>query len=616
MGESKRRKAAGGTGAAASPAIRRLLDAAARALRAGSQGEAKAALDEAVRLAPDNAEAWQALGKLALDAGADEAAANILARAVALAPERHPARALYARALQRRDRVQEAVGQMRAACSLQADNPDYWEGLGILEQAIGNTAAAAEGYRRALALRPSLGLEAKLATLISPIIVSRAAMLAEREAMAAAIDRLLTAPMPAERLDDPLRAALWTNFYLAYHGLNNHGLQVKTAAAYRRLCPSLDHVAAHSQRPRPTGGRLRVGLISRFFHDHSIGKTSLGLFQKLSRRDFEVTAILVAPVVDDSYSRAIRQHAEHCLVVPQDLPAARQMIGDLGLDILFYQDIGMEPFTYFLAYSRLAPVQCVSFGHPDTTGLPTMDYFVSNTLYETTGAAAHYSEKLYLLRDLGSLAYYHRPELPEPLKPRAAFGFGDDEHLYICPQNLFKFHPDMDDLIAGILRRDPRGRVVLVAGRIAHWTALLQQRWQESMPDVADRAVFLPRMNRLDYINLIAISHVMLDTVHFNGMNTSLEALSVATPVVTLPGQLQRSRHTQAMYRKMDFEECIVGDPEGYIDLAVRLGTDPELRARVAGEIRRRSGVLFEDEGVVREFERFFRDVAPAVPPA
>jgi protein O-GlcNAc transferase len=100
----------------------------------------------------------------------------------------------------------------------------------------------------------------------------------------------------------------------------------------------------------------------------------------------------------------------------------------------------------------------------------------------------------------------------------------------------------------------------------------------------------------------------MLDTVHFNGMNTSLEAFAVGTPVVTLPGEFQRGRHTQAMYRKMGISECTAVDADHYVEIAVRLGTDHAFRQAVHREIMLRSIVLFEDMEVVREFERFFRE--------
>jgi len=109
-----------------------------------------------------------------------------------------------------------------------------------------------------------------------------------------------------------------------------------------------------------------------------------------------------------------------------------------------------------------------------------------------------------------------------------------------------------------------------------------------------------------DYLCLIALADVMLDTVHFNGMNTSLEAFAVGTPVVTMPAAFQRGRHTQAMLRKMGIEGLIVADAQAYIDQAVRLANDRDYRNEVSGMIRDRSQVLFEDAAVVREFERFF----------
>lgn len=515
-----------------------------------------------------------------------------------------------ASALQAAGRIDAAAAHLAEVCRLRPDLAGGWDRLGVVQQALGNTAEAEHAYRRALALEPAAVRRLRLATLVSPIMASRESIRAERERMRATLDALLDGPLP--RLGDPMDEALWTNFYLAYHGVNDRELQVKTAEVHRRIFPSLEYAAAHCREPRREG-RLRVGLISQFFRDHSIGRTSRGFFSRLSREEFEVTAIFIAPNADDGYSRFIRRHAEHSLDVPRDLATARQRIAALRLDVLFWQDIGMDPFGYFLAFSRLAPVQCVSFGHPDTTGIPAVDWFVSNDRYELPGAQAHYSERLFELHDLGTLAYYTRPELPPRRKTRAEFGLSEADHIYLCPQNLFKFHPDMDELVAGILRRDARGRLVLIEGRIAHWTSLLRQRFAAGMPDVAGRIAFLPRMNGADYVNLIALADVMLDTRHFNGMNTSLEALSQGTPVVTWPGEFQRGRHTQAMYRKIGVIDCVVDSAEAYVELAVRIASDAPYRESLRRAILERNTALFEDAGVVREFERFFREAISSV---
>jgi hypothetical protein len=77
------------------------------------------------------------------------------------------------------------------------------------------------------------------------------------------------------------------------------------------------------------------------------------------------------------------------------LPQWQAQVAALELDALFYPDIGMWPSTYFLAYARLAPVQMVSYGHPDTTGIDTVDYFLGGDApMEPEGAEAYYSERL------------------------------------------------------------------------------------------------------------------------------------------------------------------------------------------------------------------------------
>ncbi len=612
MGEKKRRIVAEKVGRKAhARKIAQLLHDAEQAHRAHHVQEAGRLFQEVLEIEPLQPYAWRGLAMLAWHSGALDTAVPLLAKVVELAPQVAVFRWQYGHALQEKQRFAAAEVQFQAACRLQADVAQYWEDLGIVQQALGETNLAAQAYRRAYDVQPSLSRRLKQATLVSPIVASREAIIAERQQLDAAMDALLAEPVASEQ--DPMHMALWPNFHWAYHGLCNRSLQTKAARVYRHLFPSLDYVAAHCRSLRRVDGKIRVGLISQFFHNHSIGRTSRGLFAQLSREKLDVTAIFIAPAIDDHFSRFIRQHAQHSVDVPRDLPSARALIEAQKLDVLFYQDIGMDPFSYFLAFSRLAPVQCVSFGHPETTGIPTVDYFISNDLYETDGSQADYSERLFLLRNLGSLAYYYRTERAEPPKDRRYFGLSDDEHLYVCPQNLFKFHPDMDELIAGILRRDARGKVVMIEGRIERWTDLLKRRWVASAPDIIDRVVFLPRMDSEDYLNLIAVSDVMLDTLHFNGMNSSLDAFAVGTPIVTWPGALQRGRHTQAMYRKMGLTECIAQDAQDYIDQAVRLASDAGHRARIRSEIMRRNSALFEDIQVVREFERFFQETASTV---
>jgi predicted O-linked N-acetylglucosamine transferase (SPINDLY family) len=268
----------------------------------------------------------------------------------------------------------------------------------------------------------------------------------------------------------------------------------------------------------------------------------------------------------------------------------------------------MEPLSYILAFARLAPVQCVSFGHPNTTGIPTMDYFISNDLFEPPDAQSHYSEKLVQLRDLPTLAYYYKPKMPAGPATRESFGLPAEATLYVCPQTLYKLHPEFDDLLRAILARDSRALVVLIAGQFQEFAERLRQRFARTLPEGEQRIVFLPFMAFDRFMQLLCLADVILDSVHFNGMNSSLQAFAAGTPVVTLPGRFQRGRHTQAMYRKMGIIDCIAASAEHYVDVAVRIATDSPYRQALRERILARHHVLFEDPRVIGEFERFFTE--------
>ena len=268
----------------------------------------------------------------------------------------------------------------------------------------------------------------------------------------------------------------------------------------------------------------------------------VGLITQLPKEEFEVVVITTRGK-GDLISRAIEAAADDLLYLPQSFFDAQRAIGELKLDLLFFADIGMDVRTYFLAFARMAPVQCVTWGHPDTTGIPNMDYFVSGEQIEPQGGVEHYSEELYQLP--APPTYYPFPEIPDGLKVRADFGISQTRTLYLCPQSAVKFHPDIDQLFAGVLRNDDDADIYVVEGAVGHWTEQLRQRWRVTIPDVAARIHVLPRQTPEDFLALQSAADVILDTPHFSGGNTSYEAFALAKPIVTLDSAFMRGRVTQ-----------------------------------------------------------------------
>jgi protein O-GlcNAc transferase len=537
----------------------------------GNLAEALKAHAEALELAPRAVNIWLSAARLAHAMNLQEVSLPHFEQAARLDP------ACYA-----------AVDSARRICI----------GIGLFERALHHS-------ERSYELNPTEETRVSLKLIVPSIAQSIEAIRETRLRYERGLDEILASPL---RLDAPEGVLGISAFFLAYHGENDRRLQAKTARLFLQAIPSLAMTARHCLAGPRRPGKIRIGFISRFFSSHSIFSTSRGLIDQLSRDRFEVFALRITPSPDDEATAQIRAAADHSLDLDMDIYRAREQIAALELDILFYQDIGMETTSYFLAFARLAPVQCVSFGHPNTTGIPTMDYFISSDLFETADAASHYSEKLYLLHDVPTLAYYYKPAIPVLPVARETFGFSAETHLYVCPQTLYKLHPDFDELLRGILSRDPRACIVLIAGQFEEFTLQLRERFARSMPALSQRIVFLPRMAFDRFMQLLGTADVILDTPHFNGMNSSLQSFAVGTPIVTLPAALQRGRHTQAMYRKLQITDCIATDPQHYIDIAVRVATDHAYAQSLRERILSRNHVLFEDGRVVEEFERFFMD--------
>ena len=332
----------------------------------------------------------------------------------------------------------------------------------------------------------------------------------------------------------------------------------------------------------------------------------VGLITQLPKEEFEVVVITTRGR-GDPVSRAIEAAADDLLYLPDSFFDAQRAIGVMELDLLLFADIGMDVRTYFLAFARLAPVQCVTWGHPDTTGIPNMDYFLSSGLIEPEDGAEHYSEELYRLPSPPT--YYPRPEIPDGLKTRADFGISENKTLYLCPQSAVKFHPDVDQLLAGVLRGDDDAVVYVVEGAVGHWTEQVRKRWGVTIPDVAARIKVVPRQTPEDFLALQAAADVILDTPHFSGGNTSYEAFALAKPIVTMDSAFMRGRVTAGLYRLMDITELTASSFEEYVAIALRLGKDRDYNLASGRRIAECCDILFGRQDVVDGFAEFARGV-------
>ena len=568
--------------------------------RAGHLEDAKAALQRATALAPDNAQFHHSLGYLLIDLGDPVEAETAYRQAVTLDAVHASAHNNLGNLYKTQGRTADAAESYAAAIEADPDYAAAYKNLADLREWEGDWQTAAQLYERCAELRGDDGARIRAAMTLPVIPESLDEINGARARMAAALAAITPG---ASDIAAPLRDVGGTPFFTAYHGLDDRKLHTDLATKLLAACPTLAFEAPHCARGGAPKDKIRIGFVSAFFRDHTIAKLNRGLIAHLPRDDFEVHVFSFVEE-DDAATNAIRQGVDFFTALPVNLEIARDAIARAELDILYYTDIGMDPATYFLAFSRLAPVQCTTWGHPDTTGIPNIDYFISSDLVETADADAAYSETLIRLAPFTTCV-----DLPRPPKSmsKEVFGLSDNTVHYVCPQSLFKFHPDFGEIIGGILRQDRRAELLLVHGTYWQWADRLRARFTKTIPDVADQIRFLPRLSSDKYLDLLAVADVVLDTPHFCGGMTTYEALACGAPVVTLPSEHTRGRLSLGLYRQMGMDDLIANDADDYVALATRLAADRPFNMSMRQRIADRVPALFDNRDAVDAHARFFR---------
>ncbi|MBU0593648.1 MAG: tetratricopeptide repeat protein [Gammaproteobacteria bacterium] len=572
----------------------------------GRLEEAAVSYQQALAIRPDAAETLNNLGNVFRDLGRLDEAVASYQRALALKPDMASAHGNLGNALQALGKTDEAMASYQRALALKPEMAEMQVNLGNALQDTGQPDAANIWYQRAVATSPErLGYKLAAAINLPVITESRNHIASWREHYAAETGKLAGDPA---MIDNPLNAAGAPAFYLAYHDENDRPSMESLCHMFRSRCPALNYRAPHLQAwqaPARTSRRLRVGFLSECLGAHTIGKLYQGLIRELDRQRFEVVVLHAPAAKKDSIREQIDRMADRAIALPHSFSAMQQAVADTELDVLFYPDIGMHHTSYFLAYSRLAPVQAVSWGHPDTTGIDTMDYFLSAASIEPENADEHYSERLIRFKRLP--CYYEPFVKPSQVTERAALGLPEKGTLYGCPQTLFKFHPDFDKVLADIADGDPDGRIVLIEGKHKDWSRLLRARWEKSAPQLPERVLFIPRMPLNQFMAVMAHMDVLLDPVHFGSGNTLYEAMVYGIPMVTWPGRFMRGRLVAGAYRQMGIGEApVAGSIEDYASVALGLGKNAERRESLSKALLAAAQTrLFADLVAVREFEDF-----------
>lgn len=609
----------------------------------GQLKEAASSYRRAVALNPAYAEAHFNLANVLGNSGEPENAARSYRQALAQQPEMFEAHLNLGVVLNDLGQLAEAEQCYRRALALKPDLGEAFYNLGGVLKESGRTAEAEQSFRQAVAVSPGLAdAHYDLGNVLADLGRPEDALQSYRQALALAPDHaqarwaLTMLQIPAVRdrdgdpdagtsafarelgnlsawfaargdRDDEKAVGVQQPFYLAYQETNNRELLREYGDLCARLMRGWYEGQRFSRTSRASSGPVRVGIVSAHIHDHPVWNAIIkGWLENIDRERFGLFVFHLG-AKQDAETAFARSRAAHFEQSGKDLRGWVQSILAQQPDVLVYPEIGMDATTLKLASLRLAPVQAASWGHPVTTGLPTMDYFLSADDLEPADADEHYTERLVRLPGLGC-CYQSLPVVPgEP--DWAALGVEPQSPLFICPGTPYKYAPQYDRVFIDIARRIGRCRFVFFTSRQEELSGKLRRRLVEEFSragmDFERYGVFIPWQPRPAFYGLMKRADVYLDTIGFSGFNTAMQALECGLPVVTREGRFMRGKFASGILGRVGLQELVATTEDDYVALALKLGTDADYRRAVHGRIEASRPVLYDDAAPVRALEQF-----------
>jgi predicted O-linked N-acetylglucosamine transferase (SPINDLY family) len=448
-------------------------------------------------------------------------------------------------------------------------------------------------------------------------------------------------------------------YAIAYHNENNVEILCKYSKLLRKICPWINYyssklaqkILTHKKNTfisNKNGNVKKICIISDCFAtDSSVLRDRIGIIGKLDSNKFDV---YIASFIKDKYYKGILADVfikkytgiGKYIYLGSNLITARDILEKYEFDIIIYSDLGMKLLPTLLAYSRISFTQITTWGHSETSGIDTIDYYISSLCFENPDTAQrNYSEKLVLFKSLGT--YYFSPKqifidnnpniklpnvklpnikLPNIKLPNVksiSYKTSEDlklsipngANIYCCLQTFYKMNEDFEKCLARILELDING-ILLLSNTYPYCQSHLARIRNIFGTEKIKRIRWIPSIEKPTFLNLISISQVCLDPFPFGGCNTSYDAFDYNIPVITWPTEFLHGRFTQGLYNKMGMAdcECITSNMEQYAQVAMQIAMNEKLRHKLNRNIENNKALIFQEKESIEEWNNFLQNIS------
>lgn len=553
--------------------VEETLAAARACYRRGDLAQAERLCRAVLSTHPQHAEAWYRLSRINLRAGLPALAMAFAGRALALAPSAPALHRALGDAQWAAGKWPEAEASVRRALALAPDDPDNYLSLaGMLVHDWRLTAGCAAA-RRAIALAPHR-YQPHAAHAVALLYMGRAA-----EALAAFRHAAALAP----GVPDPHAGVLFTQHYVA--GVDREAMLAEARAwGARHADPLTARARPHLNAPDPHR-RLRIGYVSPDLLEHPVGRILQAVLPAHDRAAVDVYCYVARRCTDEIAARLGRATDHWRSIVHLDDDAAAALIRADQIDVLV--DLaGHSGFNRLLVSARKpAPVQALWLGYFDTTGMNAMDYIVADRYVCPPGDERYYVEQVARLPD-AFLCYAPSesspPVTPLPMRLRGHVTFA-------CFNNLAKVSPETVALWAEILRALPEARLLMRSYGLGD--AGVRARYRRLFADrgvAPDRLTLLGKASLTEYLATYRQADVALDPFPYSGGITTLDALWMGVPVVSLAGSHFAGRMTESILSVAGLPDLVARSPADYVRRAIALARDADRLAALRASLRER----------------------------
>lgn len=538
----------------------------------GRAAEAEGTALQVLGISPDSAHVHAQLGMLLKSLGRIAAAESCLRKALELDPDHVDAHSYLGNLLRDDGRVDEAISHFRRAVAVAPDNPAALGNLAVALMEKFQLTEAEECARRALALNPdSAALHGNLGGVLSHLGRVDEAVASYRQALAL----------------DPQNAMSHSNLLFCL----SHATNLDSAALLG------EHEAFAERFEKPwrtkwpewTGSRdperaLRVGILSGDLRNHAIAYfiepvlKGLGAYPALALHAYsnhpgeDAVSLRLRPLF--ATWRTVDAQSDRELV---------QTIRDDGIDILVELS-GHTARNRLTAVARKpAPLQASWMGYPATTGLTAVDYYLADAMFLPRGRFdEQFSERIVRLP--ASAPFLPSPLAPAvgPLPARAGSGF-----CFASFNHLSKLNPAVVAAWAQVLHAVPGARM-LIGGLHAGGETDVLAGWFAAAGIPADRLDFRPRCPLADYLRLHHEVDVCLDSFPYGGGTTTLHALWMGVPTLTLAGTTSSGRSGASILGHVGLADFVAADVPDFVRRAQRIAADLDALAAIRAGLRER----------------------------